>query len=61
MHQMQNMPNMQQALLQQHPELQGVLNLAQNKGISLEQIARMMAQQKGQDINQIVNELLNVR
>jgi len=57
MRQIQGAPNAQQLILNKFPNLQPVLNLAQNRGYSLEQIARMMAQQKGVDINALINEL----
>lgn len=60
MQQVKGTPNVQQFLLQQYPALQNVMNLSQNKGVSLEQIARIMAQQKGVDINSLINELQNI-
>ena len=39
------------------PRIQSVLNLAKGRGVSLEQIARIMAQQKGIDINTLIANL----
>lgn len=60
MHQMQSMPNSSAALqnlVAQNPMLQNVLKLSRTKNVSLQQIAQMMAQQKGVDINQLIKEL----
>ena len=43
-------------LLQQRPELQSVLAI-QQKGASLQQIAEIMAQQKGIDLNNLIQQL----
>jgi len=47
---------MMDALLQQRPEVQAIMNI-QNKGASLQQIAQIMAQQKGIDLNNLIREL----
>lgn len=57
MRQIQNAPNAEQLLLNQFPGLQNVLNLARTRNVSLEQIARIMAQQKGRNIDDIIQEL----
>ena len=46
-----------QNILANNPNLQTVLNLAKGRGVSLEQIARMMAQQKRVDMNYLLSQL----
>lgn len=60
MNQVKSAANPQQALqslVAKNPQLQTFMNLAHNNGVSLEQVARMLAQQKGVDINTLINEL----
>lgn len=52
-----NPQQMLQSIVANNPQLQTFMNLAHNNGVSLEQVARMLAQQKGVDINTIINEL----
>ena len=51
-----NQQAMMDALLQQYPQLSGVFAI-ENKGASLQQIAEVMAQQKGVNLNNLINEL----
>lgn len=51
-----NQQAMMEALLQQRPEVQAIMNI-QSKGASLQQIAQIMAQQKGIDLNNLIREL----
>jgi hypothetical protein len=53
----QNPQQMLQSIIAKNPQLQSFMNLAHNNGVSLEQVARMLAQQKGVDINTVINEL----
>jgi len=53
---MQNSPLILNILLQQRPELQSVLAI-QQKGASWQQIAEVMAQQKGIDLNNLIQQL----
>lgn len=46
-------------LMTQRPEIQTILNLSQKNGASLQQIAQIMAQQKGIDLNNLINQLNN--
>lgn len=46
-----------QSMMESNPNIQAVLNLAKGRGVSLEQIARIMAQQKGIDINNLLSQL----
>ena len=60
MYQVKNAANSQlaiQSVIANNPGLQNFVSLANNKGISLEQIARMLAQQKGVDINDLIQQL----
>ena len=57
MAQLKGMQNPQTMLLQQYPQLQSIVSLAQSKGISLQQVAQMVAQQKGYNLNSIINQL----
>ena len=62
MHQIQNSGNPQMAfqnLISQNPNVQNILNLTQSHNVSLETIAKIMAQQKGYDINALIRELQN--
>jgi len=57
MHQMEGLQNPMQSLLQQYPQLQAVVALNQQKGVSFKQIAEIMAQQQGVDLNALVRQL----
>lgn len=48
-----------QNLISQNPNVQNILNLAQSRNVSLETVAKIMAQQKGYDINALIQELQN--
>ena len=52
-----NPQQMLQSIVAKNPQLQTFMNLAHNNGVSLEQVAKMLAQQKGVDINTLINEL----
>ena len=59
MKQMQTFGNSQaalQALSQQHPEINSIFAITK-KGASLKQIAEIMAQQKGINLNNLIQEL----
>ena len=59
MQQFKGMNNPEQAimgLLQQNPQLGSIASMVRN-GNSLENIARSMAQSRGIDINQLINQL----
>ena len=60
MRQMQNLHNPQemlQNLTQKYPMLQQIFAIQQKNGVSLQQIAEVMAQQKGANLNQLIQEL----
>ena len=47
----------QQNLLNQYPQLQAYINLAQKHNVNLQQIAQIMAQQKGVNLDTLMREL----
>ena len=60
MRQVQTATNPQAALdtiISNNPTLQSFVTLAKNNGSSLEQVARILAQQKGVDINNLIRQL----
>ena len=62
MRQVQNSQNPQMALanlLQQNPNLSTISTLLRTNNGSLQQVAQMLAQQKGVDLNYIIQELQN--
>lgn len=44
-------------LAQQRPEVKAIMALQQKNGVSLKQIAEVMAQQKGIDLNNLIQQL----
>lgn len=46
-----------QAFISQNPALRNIMSMAQSRGMSLEQFARVLAQQKGVDINNLIHQL----
>ena len=46
-----------QAFISQNPTLRNIMSMAQSRGMSLEQFARVLAQQKGVDINNLFHQL----
>ena len=50
-------PNALQELAKQNPNVKNILTLSQKHGVSLQQIAQIMAQQKGYNLNDIINKL----
>lgn len=44
-------------LAQQRPEVKAIMTLQQKNGVSLKQIAEVMAQQKGIDLNNLIQQL----
>lgn len=57
MKQMQGLQNPQAELISRYPILQNVLAIQQKDGVSLKQIAEVMAQQQGRNLNDIIKEL----
>ena len=57
MKQMQGLRNPQAELISRYPALQNVLAIQQKNGVSLKQIAEVMAQQQGRNLNDIIKEL----
>ena len=48
-----------QNLISQNPDMRNIINMIQNRGLNLQQVAQMMATQKGVDLNQLIRELQN--
>ena len=46
-----------QNLITQNPSMKNVINMIQSRGLNLQQVAEMMAAQKGVDLNQLIKEL----
>ena len=62
MSQVQSCPNprvMLQSIISQNPNLSAIINMAQGKGMSLEQLGRMLAQQRGVNYDELLDALRN--
>ena len=46
-----------QSMLAQNPQLIEIVKMAQGNGVSLQQVAQIMAQQRGYDLNSIIQVL----
>ena len=60
LHQVQNSGNSQQALqqlLMQNPNVSNIWSLLKSNGGSLESVARIIAQQRGFNLNEVIQEL----
>ena len=55
--QLKNLMQNPQAILQQNPNLQNIISIARNHGLSLQQLAQMIAQQRGYNLNEIIQQL----
>ena len=52
-------PQLLQNIINQNPYLQNVMQMMQMNGMSMQQFATMLAQQRGIDINKLIYELQN--
>ena len=62
MSQVQSCPNpraMLQDIISQNPNLSAIINMAQGKGMNLEQLGRMLAQQRGVNYDELLDALRN--
>ena len=62
MSQVQSCPNPQamlQNIISQNPNLSAIINMARGKGMSMEQLGRMLAQQRGVNYDELLDALRN--
>ena len=62
MSQVQSCPNPQamlQNIISQNPNLSAIINMARGRGMSMEQLGRMLAQQRGVNYDELLDALRN--